>query len=417
MLTYISSKFIQSPKSSFHEPRAALILNRFSRTLPIIYATNGLAEQLGIDAGDLLGKSFFYLMRPECHQEAIGCIERAKMNESIAYLRFWYRNPRDDTNGVDNTSDTASSSSSDESEDGGGVNLQSQINNQTDTAEDPAVFHEYQPRRRRLSRDDSHQSRSYSGNSTDADSNQRDAVFERRSIASSVSSVSSERHTWNRHVRPRAPPASIAQKPIELEAVISCTTDGMVVVLRVARPLVLNSIRAPLPKPLPVNHSAGVFAAPWAVEPLLPNVAPTDMPHYDFYSPAPPAIQLEILKTSPPTSFPSAPLPKTNGHRNGYTAEQSFMDCIREVACFAWALTGINGNIEMFSRGEGKGQALPSEGLPIWNPDGRANNPPMRYFRAGSAPQEWNHDKDYRGRVATNDLCGGYRKGVTSTNR
>ena len=60
MLSYISNKFYQEPRPDSHEPRAALFLNRFTRTSTIMFATNGVANILGIRADQLIGKSFYF---------------------------------------------------------------------------------------------------------------------------------------------------------------------------------------------------------------------------------------------------------------------------------------------------------------------------------------------------------------------
>lgn len=47
---------------------------------------------------------------------------------------------------------------------------------------------------------------------------------------------------------------------------------------------------------------------------------------------------------------------------------EDFMVSIRDVAVFAWSLTGINGNIAAYAHGTPRGQAFPPGGLPIWDP-------------------------------------------------
>jgi hypothetical protein len=96
------------------EPRAALFLNRYTRTQLIMYATGGLAEVLGITGEDLRGKSFYYCIHRNCLRDAIRCLENAKANDSIAYLRFWWRDPRED--GVDEEVEQAVEDSSEDSD-------------------------------------------------------------------------------------------------------------------------------------------------------------------------------------------------------------------------------------------------------------------------------------------------------------
>ena len=129
MLTHISHKFDQPLKAQDHEPRAAMFLNRFTRTLTIMYATAGLEEIVGISADDLKGRSFYYCIAENCLQDAVKCLENAKGNDSIAYLRFWFRDPRiDDPQAAENQDDSDEEMTTEMSEDmsEGGVNIQTQ---------------------------------------------------------------------------------------------------------------------------------------------------------------------------------------------------------------------------------------------------------------------------------------------------
>ncbi|KAJ5974172.1 hypothetical protein N7481_011382 [Penicillium waksmanii] len=170
MLTFISDKFSRRLIEPLHEPRAALFVNRFTRTATIMYATSGVQDILGLSPRQLVSKSFFYCIQEECLRDAVRCLEGAKANDSIAYLRFWFRNPLQEDN----------------------------LN-----AEGEAETPEYD---------------GYTSAGVTADSSG---------------------HAYRDHV---APP------PVELEAVVSCTSDGLVVILRRAR--------APIPGgPLPRNLS------------------------------------------------------------------------------------------------------------------------------------------------------------------
>jgi len=84
----------------------------------------------------------------------------------------------------------------------------------------------------------------------------------------------------------------------EVEAVVSCTSDGLVVILRRARPLI--------PKPLH-DMPEGVFASPWAPVPLVPPVGGTSV--------------------------------------RGRPNDAAFMEAIREVAVFAWSLRELGGEV------------------------------------------------------------------------
>jgi len=118
MLEHLSSKFRTPPQASLLEPRAAIILNRFTRTLTVMYATNAVSTILGVTPEQFTDKSFYECIQENCLPEAIRCLESAKSNDSIAYLRFWYRDPRRDED-LDQEMREASQSS--DSEDGGVV--------------------------------------------------------------------------------------------------------------------------------------------------------------------------------------------------------------------------------------------------------------------------------------------------------
>jgi hypothetical protein len=127
MLSHISHKFTQPVKPVQHEPRAALFLNRFTRTLTIMYATSALEEVIGIPASVMRGRSFYYCIAENCLQDSINCLENAKGNDSIAYLRFWFRDPRadDPAPALDNDSDDEMTTEMSEDTSEGGVQLQS----------------------------------------------------------------------------------------------------------------------------------------------------------------------------------------------------------------------------------------------------------------------------------------------------
>ncbi|EGE01069.1 hypothetical protein TEQG_00123 [Trichophyton equinum CBS 127.97] len=104
MLSCMSTKFKPSPPPSSsspfaaHEPRAALFLNRFTRSAAVIYATPSIVNVLGIPPSSLISTSFYYCIEECCLPKAVQCLESAKANDSIAYLRFWFRDPTDHYN-------------------------------------------------------------------------------------------------------------------------------------------------------------------------------------------------------------------------------------------------------------------------------------------------------------------------------
>lgn len=357
MLSYISQKFEKPTRSFSHEPRAALFLNRFSRTLTIMYATNGLADALGISSNELCGKSFYYCIQENCLREAVKCLESAKANDSIAYLRFWFRDPRQDghTDQDEHMSDGHSSGD----EDDGGVHLSELMEHE---GSENAVYSDSSNAMRSSVVADNGRngsldpnSRTSSGDSTDMGGNSSDAIFDQRSgnQQSRTSSIStpdqtpSEENPWSRE-----------PSQIELEAVVSCTSDGLVVVLRRAKPFLPQMSQATSDN---VQHpyANGYFASPWAADPILPD-------EHSYSHQALPHLQPPSQPSLHPTASRSQ-LAATKG-----PATEDFMNSIREVAVFAWSLTGINGSLEQYARGTPSGESQPPGGLPIWDPHGNA---------------------------------------------
>ncbi|KAJ4363150.1 hypothetical protein N0V83_010270 [Neocucurbitaria cava] len=286
MLSHLSSKFDLGPEQQTHEPRAALFLNRFTRTLTVMYATSGIEQIIGISGEAMKGRSFYYCIAPNCLEDAVRCLESAKGNDSIAYMRFFFRDPRQDDPPEVTPSDseddimTDVTGSDDESE--GGVEIDgpstsestssrnlSHGSNSMDNSEEP-------PSNARTNSGDSN-------NSSDT----HQAMFGGRSAHhSSTSSIASSR-------------SERGNDPIELEAVISCA-----------------------------QHPAMVQAGP--------------------------SLQFQ----------------------------NAFMQSIRDVAVFAWALTGINGSLADYARGSPNGESQPPEGFPVWNP----LPDPTQYGRHSAAP-------------------------------
>ena len=357
MLSYISSKFTQEIPTHVNEPRAALFLNRFSRTLAIMYATNGLADVLGITADRLIGKSFYFCIQENCLREAVKCLESAKANDSIAYLRFWFRNPtqsRRQNSTRQDEDDPMSDGTSSGDDDDGGVHLSelmdhdgnenaivSDSSNSMRSSTEPQRPGHHNPN-----------SRSSSGNSTDLDGVQDNLFDPPANGQSRTSSIST----------PDAQSSSQSWEPeepqIELEAVVSCTSDGLVVILRRAKPFfphianaVANSAKS--------HYSNGLFASPWANNPVMPI-------QQNGANPLP-----DVTRPDPIPAYPTA-LPATNAAAARGPASEDFMNSIREVAVFAWSLTGINGSLKEYGRGMPSGESLPPHGYPVWDPNSDA---------------------------------------------
>jgi hypothetical protein len=321
MLSYISKKFYTEPRAQLHEPRAALFLNRFTRTSTVMFATESISSILGLSAQQLTGKSFYYCIAENCLKDAVQCLESAKANDSIAYLRFWYRDPLQDGPRPSDTS-MPDVSSDEEDNDEGGVRIRSMSPESQSQKKIESLASKLTPQSDQFAdqpRLDADKSRSSSDNSADLDHND-DEIFDIPVQRSSSASMT-----------------PIEDGPIEIEAVISCTSDGLVVILRRARPFMPNTFGAPAP-----HFANGLFASPWATEPILPAGArDVDVPLAVGAA--------ELAGTEPEPA--------------------DFLSAIREVAVFAWSLTGINGNIAKYGRGTPTGEALPLDGFPVWDPE------------------------------------------------
>jgi hypothetical protein len=352
MLSHLSAKFRKDNDDQNHEPRAALFLNRFTRTLTVMYATSGIEEVIGISGEDMKGRSFYYCIAQNCLEDAVKCVETAKGNDSIAYLRFRFRDPRVDDPSNQTTSDeetdasmTDVTASEDEDEVGGAMldttssseahpstssarsNTQSSPTNGTDNMdfETSTVTRPDNP------------SRNSSGNSIpQAD----DAIFEDALATSNPSSSA-----------PTSPDiqGSPADHAIELEAVVSCTSDGLVVILRRARPII-PSARPDGASAQAQDYPRGFFAAPWGRDPVYIPVQTQPYPGW--------IAGMNPYPGQPPIAADSGP------------AKDYFMNSIREVAVFAWALTGINGCLADYTRGTPSGESQPPGGFPVWAPQG-----------------------------------------------
>jgi hypothetical protein len=351
MLSHISAKFKQDVKPAIHEPRAALFLNRFTRTLTIMYATSGLRDVIGISAEEMQGRSFYYCIAENCLQDAVKCLENAKGNDSIAYLRFWFRDPRTDDNtppDENSDDDMAGTETSDDQSTEGGVQLDARSVTSPGSSASNAVRSGSSMDVDASADENQPNSRTSSGDSTHV-TETHEAIFgQNRDAQESTSSLETS-------PRNGASPQPQPIDPIELEAVISCTSDGLVVCLRKARPMIPH----PTARPSRPAYTNGLFAAPWAQEPILPPIE--IRAGAGFATPFAPALG--------PTGAAPATQPVHTGPSNN-----DFMNAIREQAVFAWALTGINGMLSEYAHGKPLGESLPEEGVPIWEPDARTRN-------------------------------------------
>ncbi|KAI9830662.1 MAG: hypothetical protein M1826_004491 [Phylliscum demangeonii] len=371
MLSLLSSKFSQGPSARSHEPRAAMFLNRFSRTLAIMYATTALSAVLGLTPEEVKGKSFYECIQENCLADAIRCLESAKANDSIAYMRFCFRDPRHHYRADERMRDGTSSSEDEDEE--GGVYLNGQPNGARHSptgsggdvdldldGHDPDPGHPYR--------------RTSSDRGTDLGQNAADAIFG-RSIpsASPPSSAPASAGTIDADRPPLPPlkshpPAAAAaasatyEKGIEVEAVVSCTSDGLVVVLRRARPIGTATEHAAV-------YAHGLFASPWAATPIMPAASPVGA----YAAPRHPSVGRPGYAPEPVPVYADRPPPPPSVVQGaGGPPMEEFMKAIREVAVFAWSLTGINGSLAQYGRGRPRGEAQPADGMPVWDPPAKA---------------------------------------------
>jgi PAS domain S-box-containing protein len=412
MLEHLSSKFRLPPVE--REPRAALILNRFTRTLTVMFATDSIASILGVPADQVQHKSFYECIRESCLDDAVRCLESAKANDSIAYLRFWSRDPRrpedfeDEESNIDgestldatnldgvarseeppyysnqhtnspspdqnrsdrdslapNRQQRAESHRSSDSEGGGvkldgAMDLDSRSNSSSyrrpgaNAGAGPSVKAEPDTEMQDgfLSVEDttSGESRTTSSNALGSNSrNSQAGGYETPPTPPSPQLVGTNTPRASRERSERSRPAPQLAPSVELEAVVSCTSDGLVVIIRRARPQIPDAHNPNIPS----TNDRGVFAAPWAQQPFQAQYS-----HETFHN------------------FQSPLAPQHMPLRSGVQAAggppmDQLMQSIRDVAVFAWALCGINGNIASYSHGQPSGEAQPPDGLPIWDPEG-----------------------------------------------
>ncbi|KAK1829176.1 hypothetical protein QBC39DRAFT_392726 [Podospora conica] len=379
MLEHLSPKFKMPPTE--REPRAALVLNRFTRNLSIMFATTAVTNILGLRPDELLDRPFYHCIQENCLAAAIDCLERAKKNESIAYLRFWFRDPRQDdlvqrAPAPDDDDDTDMATEDDDDDDDD---------------------------------DDDEDDVSLDGNSVADGGNALDSTSDKGEHEMEVDgetgdrcraqSAPERRRSSDRRTYPTPPPSDGIITPhsgpgrdaFELEAVVSCTSDGLVVVLRKARP--------PIPDPqLPLipafNHANGLFAAPWGQQPIEPHY-PHELVH-QFQAPY------------APSRMPVLPHVK----RAGGPPREQLMNSIRDDAVFAWGLVGINQGYADYGHGQpGKG-SQPADGL-------RREPIPTRYegpqnlaldrtanLVGGSAPMASGLDPSHRGLLGASHVFG-----------
>lgn len=353
MLEHLSPKFQMPPVE--REPRAALILNRFTRNLTIMFSTNAVASVLGLSPDQVKDKSFYRCIQERCLPDALKCLESAKANDSIAYLRFWSRDPREeeDFEGEDEDDEAfdgamadgeLGSNTSDSDEGGAALGNPMEVDSRENSG--PVIKEEEEEETMSsLPLASGGSSAQHSSTGVSSGFSQRTPYETPRTRPSAASAAvgGQANQTPRRRRRERQQLHSV-----ELEAVVSCTSDGLVVILRRARPPI-PAAHPPLVLP-PWDFENGLFAAPWAQQPVRPYVPP------------------EMLHTFQAPLMPHFMPLRENVKATGGPPMEYMMRSIRDVAVFAWALVGINGNLASFSHGLPTGEAAPPGGLPMWDP-------------------------------------------------
>lgn len=377
MLEHLSPKF-KMPAME-REPRAALILNRFTRSLGIMFSTDAVASIFGLSPEQIQYKSFYECIQESCLMDAVRCMESAKANDSIAYLRFWSRDPRRPDDLEQGDSERYNSQNEEEEEEGikaemikqeddgdsmcwtgsqddeGGASLNQ--SNMEDAPVTGSMEMDYMSDNRPVKVEDDVLMENSLLYQTDSSSSgtrttSTGALSMEHSASSRSTYTASSSSTGARQDRPspnRTQPPDYPMPSVELEAVVSCTSDGLVVVLRRARPQI-PSLHRPV---MSSGYRDGLFAAPWGQLPIQ------DSQH-----------------TFRPPLLPQFMPLRDNAKAPGGPPLDHLMKSIRDVAVFAWALVGINGNIAAHGRGQPTGEAQPPDGLPVWDP--RAGQTPYR---------------------------------------
>jgi hypothetical protein len=338
MLPHFSIKFTQPSNTQLLEPRATIFLNRFTRTSSIIYATDSIEDVIGLPASIMYGRSFYYCIAESCLPNAVKCLEGVKANDSIAYLRFWFRDPytADPAPATESDSDEAITAIMSDDIERGDLQLRDcgrmLYDNQMDVAKiaSDVTTYLYGGSQSPISRIPSGDIGS--GENTD------EAVFgasrRTRSLVSSMNPSPQIRSSTSS--RP-------AETAIELEAVVSCTSDALVVFLRKARFVMSH----PVNHPTKFVYDKGLRTPPRTREPT-PFLFHSQQSAGFATSFAPShSLMLTPYNSASPLRA-IIPRPELN----------EFMGATRDQAIFASALTGINGVTE----GKSYSSSMPKDG-------------------------------------------------------
>ncbi|KAG0325123.1 hypothetical protein BGZ99_001033 [Dissophora globulifera] len=76
------------------EPRVCMILNRFSRSLTIMYASSACERIFHIDPDHIVGKPILLFIRADDLASFVEQMDMIKATTAITYIRFWFQSPR-----------------------------------------------------------------------------------------------------------------------------------------------------------------------------------------------------------------------------------------------------------------------------------------------------------------------------------
>lgn len=290
-----------------------------------MFATNGVASILGVTPQQLVSKSFYYCIDERCLRDAVRCIETAKANDSIAYLRFWYRNPllgdgdsdvemmdSDSANEEEEDEDDYDGDSDDDRSDAMSGN-RSIISSGSDIA--------------RSNSNSSGRSLDSVGKYSGESPSSRRYPMHRSSLGYNPERRPLDRIHPDRNPQSTSgrPTSADGDRPIEIEAVVSCSSDVLLVVLRRARP--------PIPQSIP-HDGHPVYANTLLTPP--PSTNPT-VPQESSYGYS----QSGSLSSTPTATTPS-----------GGPEPREFMETVRDVAELTGGIIGMNGSLEKLGRGK-----------------------------------------------------------------
>ncbi|KAL7754231.1 hypothetical protein RI367_000212 [Sorochytrium milnesiophthora] len=79
------SECVSAPR----QVRACMILNRFTRDLTVMFASNNVRHVLGIEPEAMFGKSLLDFVRADSRRNIMAEVDIVKENESMCHIRFW----------------------------------------------------------------------------------------------------------------------------------------------------------------------------------------------------------------------------------------------------------------------------------------------------------------------------------------